>query len=274
MKKIGRFAPLLLVLFTTLPLASQEAALQGKGYAAIQARGTVKIGISLHYPPLNFESGRKGVEMEMARELGKFMGVSVKMVPLSITEYLSALEKGEVDLVLAGLSRNLLRARRIWFSEPYITITPGVLAQKRVIPQTKFGDQFEQSPIRTIWDLKRISGFKCAVKKGSTYVELLKSQFSGMQIVIVETNEEGLEAIKSGHAHGFVHDSLYLQYLYRQDASLRNNFELLQGGDKSEELCAGIPFGDTVMKNQVDVFIHEMKRQGLIAEWLEKYNKE
>ncbi len=252
--------------------ASAEIQSTGQNYRKIIERGEIRIGISKHYPPLNFEAGKSGVEIEMAKELGKFLGVRTTTVPLRLTDYLSAIESGKVDIVMAGLSRNMERAKKIWFSEPYISMTPGVLANRRRLPQTRFGDKFEQNPIRTIWDLKNISGFKFALKKRSAYEHLLAREFPDVQKIIVSTNEEGLQALKSGSAHGFVHDSLFLQYLYSHSSEYRGNYILLQGGNRHEKICVGLPFGDPVLKNQIDVFIMELIRQGRIDEWLEYYN--
>lgn len=261
-----------LCLITAAVPVSAETTPREQVYRSIIKRGEIRIGISKHYPPLNFHSGKKGVEVKMAEELGTFLGVRTTTVPLVLTDYISAIESGRVDIVMAGLSRNMERAKKIWFSEPYISMTPGVLANRRRLPQTRFGDKFEQNPIRTIWDLKNISGFKFAVKKRSAYETLLAREFPDVQTVTVSSNSEGLKALKSGAAHGFVHDSLYLQYLYSHSSEYRGSYILLQGGNRHEKICVGLPFGDTVLKNQIDIFILELIRLGRIDEWLEYFN--
>ncbi len=270
-KLLPVIAGALALVFAHAPLPAAGDA-PGTAYDRIVEKKVIRIGVSRHYPPLNFHSGKKGVEIDMARELGRFLGVSVETVPLSLTEYVGAIESKKVDIVIAGLSRSLRRAKRIWFSEPYISITPGVLANTRAIPQTRFGDRFEQSPIRTIWDLKSISGFRFAVKEGSAYEELLENEFPDFPRTLVKTNAEGLKALKSGTVQGFVHDSLYLQQQYQMHPAYSGSYTLLQGGSRHEQLCAGLPFGDTILKNQVDIFIIEMKRLGRIGQLLEKYS--
>lgn len=177
-------------------------------------------------------------------------------------------------MVIAGFSRNLERGRVIWFSKPYISVTPGILADNRSIPQTRFGEQFEQTPISSIWDLKRLPTFRFAVKKGSSYQHLLETTFPDMRRVIVVSNGEGLDLLGKGAVDGFVHDSLYLEYLYGNSAKLRNAYVLLKGGGRFEHLCIGLPFGDVILKNQVDMFIDEITRLGLVEEWLKKYSAE
>lgn len=261
-------------LLTVFVLAASQAAdvRPGDAYREIMQSKTLRVGISIDYPPLNFNSGEKGVEVEMARALGEFMGVRVRTVPLPVEQYASALEQREVDVVIAGFSRSLVRARSVWFSEPYLSVTPAVLADSRSIPQTSYGSEFEQAPIRTIWDLKRLTDFRFAVKKGSAYEELLKTEFPSMARVLVASNEEGMELLKNGSVTGFVHDSLYLEYLYAASAKLRNSYLLLAGGPRLEKICVGLPFGDTLLKQQVDTFIQEALRLGLIDRWLTEYS--
>jgi len=241
-------------------------------YKGITANKEIRIGISKHYPPLNFKGGKSGLEMEMARELGKFLGVKVTLVKLPVAGYVSALQKGRVDIILAGFSRNLKRGRIIWFSKPYLSVTPGVLVQKNALPQRRYGDEFEERPISSIWDLKSLTRFSFAVKKGSAYEELLKEHFPNTKRVIITTNEEGMRLLKKGRVKGFVHDSLYLKYLHGASAKLRSRYRLLQGGSQTEQICIGLPFGDVVLKNQIDLFVDEMIRTGRIRSWLEKYN--
>lgn len=240
-------------------------------YEEIQKRGEIRIGISRNYPPLNFNAGKEGVEIEMARKLGEFLGVSVKLVPLEVKDYLAAMKNREVDIIIGGFSRNIERAREIWFSVPYLSITPAVLAQTRVLPQTKFGDVFEQNPLRTLWDLKRLNSFTFAVKKGSVYENLLKFEFPQMACRMVHSNDEGLALLERGEVNGFVHDSLYLKYIYQHSAGLRSTCTLLQGGPRAEVLCVGLPFGDIILQNQVNTLVRELTRQGHVKNWLKIY---
>lgn len=266
-------ALLINILFAGLVLFSAPVVEGADAYNRIAAKKEIRIGISRHYPPLNFKGGKSGLEMEMARELGRFLNVKVTLVKLPVSEYVSALKSNRVDIILAGFSRNLKRGRVIWFSKPYLSVTPGVLARKSALPQRRFGDEFEERPVSSIWDLKSLTRFSFAVKKGSAYEELLKEHFPNMKRVIVKSNDEGIRLLKKGRVKGFVHDSLYLKYLHGTSASLRSRYRLLEGGDQKEEICIGLPFGDVVLKNQIDLFVDEMIRTGRIRSWLEKYNR-
>jgi polar amino acid transport system substrate-binding protein len=241
---------------------------------AIREKKILKVGISRDYPPLNFKSGEKGLEIEMIRALGQFLEADIKLVPLNVADYAKSITGGEVDCVIAGLSRNLDRARKIWFSSPYLSTTPAAIVSDRALPKTEFGPEFEQIPIRTIWDLRNITGMVFAVKKGSVYERIINTEFLSSRMIIVETNEEGLEKLTRGEANAFVHDSLYLQYIFNTRLDLLGSYRLLHGGSKTEQICVGLPFGDHVFKNQIDVFISELQRTGLVESWLNRYKAE
>ncbi len=270
MKRIILFSCSILLLSITVFAKDFKS---GEVYGKIKSSKTITIGISKHYPPLNFKSNSKGVEKEMISLLKKYLNVQVKVVPMSVREYIPALEKGTVDIVIAGLSRNLVRGKRIWFSKPYLSATPAVLANKRRLPQTTFGESFQTSKIKTIWDLQNITRFKVAVKKGSSYQHLLERKLPDMPRVLVSSNKEGLKLLSDGSVHGFVHDSIYLQYLYRSSARYRSGFVLLQGGSQSEKICIGLPKGDVALKINIDLFVDEIVRQGYVSDWLKKYNR-
>ncbi len=240
-------------------------------YGDILRRGTLRVGVSKDYPPLNFNAGEKGLEIEMARRLASFLGARLETVPLNVGEYAKAIEEKRVDMVIAGFSRDLTRARRIWFSEPYLSVTPGVIASSRSLPRTRLGDTFEEPPFRTLWDLVRVPGFRIAVKNGSVYEKLLESEFPNMPRVQVMTNGEGLDLLKKGEVNGFIHDSLYLEYVYLHEPGIRGTHVFLQGGGRMERICVGLPFGDPVLKTQVDTFILEIVRTGMIDRWLKEY---
>ncbi len=264
-------------LFITLFLISTGIATEvhaDSGYKKIIENKVIKIGISNHYPPLNFNKGKKGLEIEMSKMLGKFLNVKVKLVPMKVHEYTSALKNKNVDIVIAGFSRSLERAKNIWFSKPYLNISPAILVKKSFLPKTNFGDEFETAQISTLWDLKGRGRFIFGVKKGSSYEKLLKKHFPKMKRVIVKSNEHGLSLLKKGKIHGFIHDSLYLKYIYQKSAKISRLNKLLHGGSRVEKICIGIPFGEVILKNQLDLFISELIRQGVINDLLGKFNKE
>jgi len=244
-------------------------------YNVITKEKTVTIGIAWNYPPLNIleDGARSGIEMEMINSLAEFLGARAILVPLKVSEYVKALEDGRVQLVIAGMSRNLNRASRIWFSDPYISAYPAALLDSRLVQTTKFGQDIEEAPPTNLWDLNQAGALSFIVKEGSVYEDLVKSELHSENFVKVSSNEEALQLLRDFKANAFLHDSLYLEYQLKHNPGMNKSFMLLRAVDRDEQICVGLPFGDVVLKNQVNTWIAELIRTKKIHRWIEKYLK-
>ena len=227
------------------------------------------------YPPLKFQADGKdtGVEMQMAIHLADFLQVPLEYRVVEVTTSIGMLQSGQIDMIMAALSTDNSRAQKIWFSEPYLEITAAALVEKRALPQTQFGQDFEDKPIQTIWQLKQLPDFTFIVKKGTVYESMLQKEFPGKRIITVASDDEGLKALLDRRGNGYVQDSVFLEYKHIHTGSLQTSFRLLKGGNRKETIAIGLPFGASILKNQVDFWIKEAKRKGLINEWLRKFNR-
>ena len=207
-------------------------------YQKIQKSHEIIIGIAEYYPPLSFIANKKriGIEIHIAEELSRFLNVKMTLKVLATKDYISAIQNKVVDILISGLSRNLKRAQLIWFSIPYLETMPSILIDKRILPQVSYGQEFEETPVKTLWDIKRLSEFIIAVKIGSVYEEMMKEEFSDKKSHRVQTNQEGIMALRDGKVQGFIQDSLFLDYLYTHDASLKSSYVLLPGSGKAEKI--------------------------------------
>lgn len=260
-------------LFIPGSIFAGEIVENGSVYNQITSTNEIRVGISRYYPPLRYKLNDRpvGLEIDMAHELAAFLGVKLTLVPLEVTEYTSAIEQRRVDIVLAGMSKSLTRAKDIWFSKAYLEITPAVLADKRKLPQRKFGEQFEETPIKTLKDLKRLPGFHFGVKEGSAYLPILEKYLPGKKRTVVNGNAEGFGLLYRGEIDGMVHDSLFLDDLVKRKPHLKSRYVILKGGNRVEKIAAGLPFGDLIFLHQVNTFIDEIVRTGKITQWLNEH---
>ncbi len=106
---------------------------EGDIYDSIRHSGKLRIGISRFYPPLNNTRKENGVlvhygaELKMGESLADFLGVKPEFISLDVPDYIPAITHRKVDVIIGGLSRNLERGKKIWFSHAYLNITPAAL---------------------------------------------------------------------------------------------------------------------------------------------------
>ena len=234
-------------------------------YNKVKSRKELVIAVSDHYPPLHFNG--KGVQIQMATSLASFLGVKFKLVPYPSNKTIQAVETNKVDISIAGIFRSLARAKRVWFSRPYLWARATALVDKRLIPQKKFGDIFEETPIQTLSDLKKIAGISAVVVTGSVY----ENDFHGITNKKVATSALAIESILRGDVNTFIYDSIYLKYQLQIKSKMFSKYILIEEQNYKEEFCIVLPFGDVVLKNQVDIWILLMQQRNVFQDWLNSY---
>jgi polar amino acid transport system substrate-binding protein len=85
-------------------------------------REPLRIGVTANYPPLVFMRGPHvvGAEADLAVQLGADLGRPVQWVFLPWERLLGAVEAGEVDVGMAGLSVTRAREARVAFGDAYV----------------------------------------------------------------------------------------------------------------------------------------------------------
>jgi polar amino acid transport system substrate-binding protein len=100
----------------------------------IRARGTLIVGTKADYRPFGFHDDVGtivGFEPDLAGEIAKALGVSVKLVPVVASTRISLLQSGDLDLVIATMNVTPERRAQVDFIEPsYYASGVNVLAPK------------------------------------------------------------------------------------------------------------------------------------------------
>ena len=88
----------------------------------ILAKGEIRIGMSGNQPPFNMmnRAGElMGMDVDLARGLARSLGVQERLVTMPFQDLLPALERGDVDVVLSGLTMTPERNLKVAFAGPY-----------------------------------------------------------------------------------------------------------------------------------------------------------
>lgn len=102
----------------------------------IEKSGTIRVGMTGDYPPLNIidrENRNIGMEPDLASALAATLGVELEIVNMPFAELLSALEAGDVDAVMSGMTMTPQRNMNVAFAGPYLISGKAVLTRSNAL---------------------------------------------------------------------------------------------------------------------------------------------
>ena len=193
----------------------------------------------------------RGVSVDLARELGRRLGVPVELVTYDAAgKVFEALKTGAWDI--AFLAIDPARAAEITFTAPYVVIEGTYL-----VPA--------DSPLRTIEDVDR-DGVRVAVGNKSAYDLYLTRTLKRAQLIRVPTSPEAMDV--------FLKDKLEAAAGVKQPllqfAKTHPNVRVMDGRFMVIAQAMGTPKGRETGARYLREFIEEMKASGFVARGLEK----
>lgn len=218
----------------------------------------IKIGTNAEFPPFEYVDSEEGVidefagiDMEIANEIATKLNKKPEINNMDFDGLLIALENGQVDMVIAGMTVTEERALAVDFSEPYYTAT-----QVMIVPK---GSDIKSA--------KDIEGKKIGVidgYTGQTCVEELGYDFDGYKkgadaIMDLANGKLDVVVIDSATAEKFIADNDGLEVVEDSEAFA------------DEQYAIAVKKGNTELLDSVNAAIKELNESGKVAEISEKY---
>ncbi len=185
------------VVFLILSLMVAVNASAGPSFERILKKGELVIGTSGNQPPMTAITKKGdiiGLDADISRAMASAMGVKVKFVVKPFVELLPALEAGQVDMVLSGMTIKPKRNQKVAFVGPYYVTGKGFLsvATKYAALQDAKG---MDSPDVTV-----------AALKNSTSQEFVESLISKAKPVFVDSYDEAIDLLFKGNVDVIIAD--------------------------------------------------------------------
>ncbi|MEK4567535.1 transporter substrate-binding domain-containing protein [Bacillus sp. FSL K6-3458] len=224
-----------------------------------EGKGTYKIGIDVTYPPFEFEKGGKtvGIDVDLINAIAKDQGFKVKLEAMDFSGIIPAMQAGQLDVGMGGMSITDERKKKVDFSDPYFDAGLTVVVKK-------------DSSIKSIDDLK---GKKLAVKNGTTGAKFATDNADkyGYEVVQFNDSPSMFQEVSNGNADALIEDYPVITYaIAQQDLKLKTVGDRLNGDQ----------YGISVMKGKnqdllkkINKGLENLKKNGEYDKIIEKYLK-
>lgn len=166
----------------------------------------LRVGTEPAFAPFEFpKEGSKeltGFDMDLIRAIGKQMGYKVEISGMGFDALIPALNAGNIDVAIAGMTITEERKKAIDFSDPYYTAGLIVLVRK-------------DSTVKSIDDLK---GKKIAAQIGTTG-EMKARTVEGATVTTFNTQDEAALELKNGGCDAVIGDAPVMDFYLSKGGS-------------------------------------------------------
>jgi polar amino acid transport system substrate-binding protein len=215
--------------------------------------GTLRVGINFGNIVLaqGTAEAPRGITPDLARELGKRLGVPIEFIPFDAAgKTFEALKAGKLDIIFLAIEP--VRAAEMEFTAPYVLIEGVYLVPK-------------DSPLKTVADVDR-DGVRIGVNKDSAYDLFLTRTLKHATLVRAE---DGVNV--------FVKDKLEASAGVKQPMVIYvktdPNVKVMDGRFMEIRQAMGTQKGREAGSRYLHAFIEEMKASGFVADALKRSNQ-
>lgn len=250
MKKRSIFGLMLVVVLVAGLFAGCSSATK-KDTNANNDDKTFVVGLDDSFPPMGFRDDKNeivGFDVDLAKEVGKRMGMEVVLQPINWDTKELELDSGNIDVIWNGLTITDERKNAMDFTNPYLKNDQVIVVKK-------------DSPIKTKADL---SGKNIGVQKGSSAYDAFTADPISKEATLAEypENVSALSDLGIGRIDAVIVDSIVARYYITSEKA---EFVVLSESLSPELYGVGIKKGNTELLTQVQDALDAMIADGTAA---------
>jgi len=217
----------------------------------VKAKGEVRVCIWPDYYSITYRNTRtgalEGIDIDMATELGKDLGVKVTFVDSSFRTLVADLAEDKCDVSMHGIGVTPARQEKLDFTQPHLKSGVYAITSKN-------------NPAVSTWQDIDKPGVVVAAQAGTYMVEVMKSELKQATLSVVATPEAREQEVMSGRADLFATD-----YPYSRKMLARHDWAKLLAPPQP---LAPTPYAYAVNKGDpawlavLDSFVERSKKDG------------
>lgn len=195
------------------------------------------------------EAGLQGIDVEMARSLAASLGVQLVVDTKYTThdQLLSAVLADKADIVASNLSVTAQRAAYVAFSNPYLVDHVALMANKSMLVE----QGIENNPL----DYLRQHPVRIGVLEGSSYVGVAERQFPQAELVLMDSEDDLVEAVADGRLFGYLSNDADFVYYFVSNPVNSLYTQVFTFSDAPENVCFAAAPGKTGLLAYLNAYL-------------------
>lgn len=219
----------------------------------------LRVGVSADFEPISFvvSDEIQGIEVDFAHMVAERMERPLELRIYQFKDLLGALEAGEIDMVMSGMSVTEERRSRVRFADPYMEI--GQMAIVRTEDASQFG---QPHALET-------NGLKVGVHQGSTGEDWVLENLANANLIAYPGVEQGLGGLRNSEVDVFVHDSTTSWQLSR--SFVNDNLMSLNRFLTRESVAWAVRRDEPELQLAANLILKDLKANGQVSEVIKRW---
>jgi polar amino acid transport system substrate-binding protein len=221
----------------------------------IKSRGEIRVAIPHDYPPYGFvapDMTPQGLDIDVARLIGKKLGIKVQLVPVTGPNRVPYLQTGKADMTISSLGKTAERAKVIDYSIAYAPFYDAVFGKKDLKAST----------------LEELAGKTISVTRGSMEDNELTKLAPKAIIQRFEDNNSTISAFISGQTQMAATGTIVVSAIKKRNPDLDIALKVIL----SNSPCyIGLPKGQSELVAKVNDIIRQAKKDGTLDQISRKW---
>lgn len=217
----------------------------------------VKFGTNAEFPPFEFVGANgvieqyDGIDMAIVKKIGEDNNLNIKIENIEFDSLLVALDNGQIDAIISGMTITDERKEKVDFSIPYYTAKQVMIVKKDSDIQ-----KAEDMKDKRIVVIQGYTGEVCVKEMGYKYEAFKKGTEAVMELV---NGKCDVVVIDSSTAESYIKDKPDLKIVEDPDAF------------QAEEYGIAVKKGNKELLDKINASIEKMLKDGTINELAAKY---
>ncbi len=224
--------------------------------------GELHMSTNAAFPPYEMttdDGGFEGIDVEVAEAIAKELGLTLVVDDMGFNAALTAVQQGQSDIAMAGITVNEERLQVMDFSESYATGVQVVIVK-------------EDSPIQTFDDLANADMIGCQADTTGYFYASDTPENGGYgeeHVTAYDTGALAVAALVNGQIDAVIIDNEPAKAYVAANEGLK----ILEGEWVTEDYAIAVQKGNTALLNAVNTAMDKLKEDGTFQKIVDKYIK-
>ncbi len=226
----------------------------------IRSTGELRVAMTGDYPPLSILDRNDqmiGMEADLATALAATLGVKLELVRMPFKDLVAAVEDGDVDVAMAGITMTPERNMRIAFAGPYFVSGKAVLTRSESLARASGPSVLDRPSVKLV------------ALAGTTSEGYVKNAVPTANLITTATYDEAIAMVVGGTA-----DAMVADYPVCAVALLRNpgaGLMTVVSPFTFEPIGIALSADDMLFVNLVQNYLTSLEGTGLLDQLREKW---